>query len=446
MKKEEALYLAKCCLPKLLIGDNTRDNTDDDDNDNSSSSNKKNSEQQQQDDDDVRIKLLSTKDVTLTRVCGLWGGMGSIYRLSIACSSSSSSSGLQKKKKCSPRNTTTTTTTNHNIMFDIAVKHIPPPLAFPDPSSMSTGDCRKATAYQVEANFYQNVAPKLLLYNSRHCHCHHFNVPRLYHLERRENKSLTMCISWVDTASSCLDDCYNNNDLPSIHATLQWLATLHAAFWKAPVEWFSQQGVHTVGSYWHLDTRKEEHANMPRRGWEGRLKHAARAIDECLKRDSYQCFIHGDVKGANILVGAVHAANNQGDSEGNDALLLPQVTLCDYQYCGRGPPTRDLAYFFASTLDLDDDNNNNNENELLEYYHQNLIQQLSAASQEAPDLSHLKDSLDLAYCDFCRFQSGWGYWGAPLRKRVEAVLTKLDNGKDLMSEEAYDRAIRHIYW
>jgi len=67
---------------------------------------------------------------------------------------------------------------------------------------------------------------------------------------------------------------------------------------------------------------------------------------------------------------------------------------------------------------------------------------------EPPSFSHLRDSLELAYCDFCRFMSGWGYWGrmSAIQSRVRATLDKLDGGKDLGSESAYDEAIRRLYW
>ena len=345
MKHEEALRLANCCLPKLFT---------------------------------EKQSLPVDDNVTVTRICGLWSGMGSIYRLTFADKS-------------------------------IAVKHIPAPLAHPDPTTMSFGDCRKATAYQIETNFYEYVAPRLQSV---------LNVPECYYLER-DDKSITMCLEWVD-------GCFSH-DLDSIQAVLTWLATLHVAYWGIHNDETMRTNVHTLGSYWHLDTRPEEHADMKNHGWEGRLKRAARAIDGCLKRDSMQCLIHGDAKDANILLRKRHQQI--------------MVTLVDFQYCGLGPPTRDLAYFLASSVDTDE----YDEEDLVDYYYQELLKRLPP-SCNPPTLSHLKESLELAYCDFCRFQCGWGYWGSPIQTRAQAILAELDHGKDLGSEEAYDEAIRRVYW
>ena len=59
---------------------------------------------------------------------------------------------------------------------------------------------------------------------------------------------------------------------------------------------------------------------MPRKGWEGRLKLAARAIDERLRRDEMQCCIHGDAKDANMLF--------HSDDDGSGG-----VSMYDFQYC-----------------------------------------------------------------------------------------------------------------
>jgi hypothetical protein len=285
----------------------------------------------------------------------------------------------------------------------VAIKHVP--VANP---KATFGERRKAVAYQVEANFYEHAASQFPT----------LRLPQLYHMERPEN-SITLCLEWMSgprySSSSRVKD------------ALTWLATLHGESWGGRADALvASCGLHAQGTYWHLDTRPEEHAQMPNRGWEGRLKRAARAIHDALQRDVMQCIVHGDVKEPNLLL----------DSNG-------VVTMCDFQYTGKGSPTQDLAYFFCSSVDTEEVD----EEQLVRHYHQVLTQKIVDPSA-IPSWDHLQLSMDLAYCDFCRFMSGWGYWGSvdDIQSRVKAVLNRLDNGKDLGSEEAYDAAIRRHFW
>lgn len=182
---------------------------------------------------------------------------------------------------------------------------IPPPK-----NSRSFGDQRKAASYLIEANFYQTIAPKLI-------EEHGLSIPIPYHVERDEdNDQVTICMSRLEGSPGYLE-----ND--KVHSVLTWLATLHAATWGSKADdYVNQKLVQPIGSYWHLDTRPSEHDSMSRSGWEGRLKLAARAIDERLKRDGMQCCIHGDAKDANMLF------NKEG-----------QVSMYDFQYCGKAPPS-----------------------------------------------------------------------------------------------------------
>lgn len=133
----------------------------------------------------------------------------------------------------------------------------------------------------------------------------------------------------------------------------------------------------------------------------------------------------------------------------------PAAAFYDYQYCGKGCPTQDLAYFLCATCDIEND-----EEELVSYYHNKLTEALlaqmtqmgqdqSSMQHVIPTLNHLKESLQVAYADYCRFMSGWGYWGTSsgqVQDRTRALLDRIDGGKDLGSEEAYERAIRQKLW
>lgn len=228
--------------------------------------------------------------VQTSQLCRLWAGMGHIYRVSCSVD---------------------------NISWQFVVKHVTPPPR----RQQSFGDRRKAVSYQVEAHFYQHVAKDLLSSG--------LTLPTPYEVEygpKEDEITIGMSLlegSYIDTGDS--EDALG---------TVRWLAQFHAAYWGNDTinELVARVGLQTVGSYWHLDTRPDEHESLSRRGLEGRLKRAARAIDACLKRDPMQCLIHGDPKEANVM-----------------KLRDGGIAMYDFQYCGKGTPTRDLAYFLCSS-------------------------------------------------------------------------------------------------
>jgi hypothetical protein len=328
---------------------------------------------------DTAQRTLEASDIKLSQLCRLWAGMGHIYNVSL-----------------------------WNGTVEFVVKHVAPPSR----QKQSFGDRRKADSYQVEANFYHKLAASLQV-DDGVC------LPAPYLVEHGPaDGEITICMSLLRG-----DSIYNATD---VQGALAWMAKFHAAHWgEDNIDSLVEDiGLQKNGSYWYLDTRPDEHSSMPRRGWEGRLKRAARAIDSCLKRDPMQCLIHGDPKDANIML--------LDDTH--------QVAMYDFQYCGRGTPTRDIAYFLCSSCDEDQ------EEELVLYYYKQLVDQLLKKHRPPPSLEHFKDSLELAFCDYCRFMSGWGYWGYDVRERVQSFLHRLDGGKDLGSEEAYDQAIRKELW
>ena len=278
----------------------------------------------------------------------------------------------------------------------------------------------------MEANFYDRLAAQLIQQ-------HKVNLPQPFLVEHGPGVGeIAICMSHLKGRPV-----EEANSLDDQKQVLSWLARFHAVYWgQNQIDSIVEDaGLQKVGCYWHLDTRPEEHGNMSRKGWEGRLWRAAKALDACLKRDSMQCLIHGDAKEANmILVG-------EGRSGGGGAQT--EVAMYDFQYCGKGPPTRDIAYFLCSSCSEEQ------EVELVEYYHEQLVQHLESAGcsmDDMPSLQHLKDSLELALCDFCRFMCGWGFWGFNVQDRVKRFLDRIDGGKDLGSEEAYDKAIRKVLW
>lgn len=393
MKKSEILRITRQCLMddknKLMIPDGA----------------------QQQGDPVVIVRLHDESDLQVTTVQSLWGGMGHIYKVSWNLQSTSSS--------------------NKQEQGSLILKHVAPPR---QNSNNNRSDQRKADSYQVECNFYEHVAPDLI-------HHHGLSLPRPYLVERNCGKTKTemaIAMSYIRSDAAAQND---NDDWTTFHAILTWLATLHAAHWghEAADAVVARAGLQACGSYWYLDTRPDEHAQMANHGWEGRLKRAARAIDARLQRDdaSWQCLIHGDAKDANILL-SKHPETG-----------VTVVTLCDFQYCGKGSPAKDLAYLFCTTS-IVQIRTRQQERAALEFYWQQLTQRLQATSlhdQAPPTLAELSDSLDLAYCDFVRFMAGWGYWGSSstVIGRVKEVLDRLDGGHDLGSENDYHKAVEREY-
>lgn len=311
------------------------------------------------------------QDADVTKLCSLWSGMGSIYRV------------------------------DHRLI----VKHVAAPR-----NVTSFGDIRKQASYQMEANFYENVASSLLSKGVM--------VPTPLLVKRdagKKQNEIVIVMSYIQKCSIDVSEPSNMN------LVLSWLAKFHASYWGISEETTATLGLQQIGSYWHLETRPDEHQTMPNNGWEGRLKLAAAAIDSRLKRDEFQCIIHGDAKDANILC--------ESDS----------VFFCDFQYCGRGVPAKDLVYFFCSSACPD------NETDALKFYLGELKANLPA-SAKVPMLDEVQAMMDLAYCDYFRFMSGWGFWGSGGgEERVIQVLNELDGGSKLESEAAYDAAVRRTF-
>ena len=323
----EATRLARICLPQILAHSKT------DRNDEISGDGVH--------DVTATTSLLTDEQVTVKTLCRLWAGMGYIYQVTIAIpsssSSTSSSSSLNKIKS------------KNKVYHHFIIKQIVIPSTSPH-SRRSVGDERKANSYFIEANFYQGLAP-ILIKN------HNLSIPIPYHIElggcfdvsekeyghlcdnsrdmvEEQDQIISICMSLLNGSPSSNHVDTNHN----IHAALSWLATLHAATWGAAKvdSYVRDKLVQPIGSYWHLDTRLDEHKSMPNQGWEGRLKRAARAIHERLRRDTMQCCIHGDAKDANMLFQKVDDDDDDDDDVGCGGV---SVSMFDFQYIGKAPPS-----------------------------------------------------------------------------------------------------------
>lgn len=188
-----------------------------------------------------------------------------------------------------------------------------------------------------------------------------------------------------------------------LEASVAWLARFHAAFLGAKPE-----GLWKEGSYWHLGTRPEELAAMPRTP----LREAASEIDRRLREARFRTFVHGDAKPDNFCFGRPG-----------------EVAMVDFQYVGGGCGMRDLAYLLDCVLDdrIDD----RQSQRWLDHYFQAFRGGLDPTMEPRSEAieEEWRGLFPIAWLDFQRFLQGWSPAyarpSARLQRRIEQELSKL---------------------
>eukprot|EP00928_Gymnodinium_smaydae_P034514 TRINITY_DN24434_c0_g1_i1.p1 TRINITY_DN24434_c0_g1~~TRINITY_DN24434_c0_g1_i1.p1 ORF type:complete len:510 (+),score=55.11 TRINITY_DN24434_c0_g1_i1:124-1530(+) len=273
---------------------------------------------------------------------------------------------------------------------------------------------RDHTSYFVEASFYERGHAQRLCSLGALC-------PRPL-LVDKQSGILRICMTRLPGAV------FDGEVTSQVEAALQWLARLHATYWgTARADKAVSTGLQVQGCYWHFDTRHKELSEMSAEGIDARHKLCARGLDARLKADCMQTICHGDAKGANIMF----------DPEAG-------ISLFDFQWTGKAPPTKDLAYFIScAVIDADE----TSEDAYLRYYHGKLSELLEAQGDTPPTFDLLRESYILACVDLARWMAGWSYWGNKqlLKGHVVALLDRLDEGKALDSESAYQDKIFALY-
>ena len=296
----------------------------------------------------------------------------------------------------------------------------------PDPASMivklvdirqadpkDRGDRRKIDSYTVEANFYRYYSADLQK-------LHNVALPTFLYEEQEELRTVTLCLTELNPLRTST----NHRDV------LDWLARFHAATWHLDATAGTTcPSVQPRGTYWHLDTRPDEWADMRQHGWVGRLRRAARPIDTFLHSETtteLRSWVHGDAKEANVL-------ETPPPNEGS----APCIAMCDFQYVGPGCPLQDVCYFLCSSGVAEN-------TALVDYYYGQLNNYHCSGKQssEVIDRNEFDFVLEVCYCDYMRFMCGWGQWGSDISKRVVSWLDLVDGGQLLDSEAAYDEAIQ----
>lgn len=293
-----------------------------------------------------------------SHIASLWAGMGQIIRLQCQTSSGTKKSIIAKHIKCkNPR---------------------------------SFGDKRKAASYHVEAAFYSTYSAEL---SDKHICCKGLHVEDESDGKNGEAEITIVMTPLPHNTIHCMSG-------DAAKAAVRSVARLHAHFWgQAKSDAAVENGLlASQGTYWYLDTRPDEYDGMPRHGLSGKLKKAARSIDEALKSHPYQTVCHGDLKSCNM-------------SMSDDPRY---VTLVDFQYVGKACCAKDLAYLFVCGMDLDDDFEERQEGEMLQLYIDELkgngVGSDDFGDSPLPTIDGLRDALDLAYCDLYRWMLGWGVW------------------------------------
>ena len=230
-------------------------------------------------------------------------------------------------------------------------------------------------SYQVETAFYEQWADRC----DDSC-----RVPACFALETHGDE-VFMVMEDLDAAG--FDGRRSRVSTAELEACLSWLANFHAEFMGE-----SPANLWPIGTYWHLDTRPDELAELA----DPDLKAAAAAIDAALNASPFQTFVHGDAKLANFCFS-------------NDA----RVAAVDFQYIGGGCGMKDVAYFIGSCLS--EAACERREAELLAVYFQALEHALNARGKQL-DFAALEADwralYPVAWTDFFRFLQGWspGHW------------------------------------
>ncbi len=260
------------------------------------------------------------------RVASLWGGYGQLVRIRLTGASAP----------------------------------VEPPAAG---ASRSVSHRRKVDSYDVESAFYRSYAARS---------GEHPRVAR--HLGQRMGGGQWL-ILLEDLDAAGFPRRIRDPRGAELEACVGWLAAFHARFFgEAP------RGVWSEGTYWHLDTRREELAAIA--GTE--LHRRAPELDRRLREARFRTLVHGDAKPANFCF----------SEDGR------RVAAVDFQYVGGGVGVRDVAYLL-------DGGSRTAEARSLDLYFDRLRDALPRSVDGGAVEAEWRDLYPVAALDFRRFLAGW---------------------------------------
>lgn len=240
------------------------------------------------------------------------------------------------------------------------VKWVRPPRAARDDVS----NARKLRSYEVEATFYERYAERC----DDSC-----RVAKLLASRAGERGESMFVLEDLDAAG--FDGRTDEGTATQMDRTLAWLASFHARFLRD-----AGQGLWPIGTYWYLETRRDELAAIA----DAELRDAAETLAGRLRGARFQTIVHGDAKDANFCFGP------RG------------VAAVDFQYPGRAPGIVDVAYLLYGRSDEPADGI---DDARLDRYFGYLREALGAEAAEVE--AEWRELYVTARLDFCRFLAGW---------------------------------------
>jgi fructose-1,6-bisphosphatase/inositol monophosphatase family enzyme len=282
----------------------------------------------------------------------------------------------------------------------VIVKHIQIPQQLNHPRGFASNQsrARKIRSYEVETHWYQN-------HNSRTPS--ESATPRCLDAFAEDGELILVL---EDLSSRGFERVLYEVSWAEIRVVLRWLAAFHAQYLGD-----SGQGLWPSGTYWHLDTRPEELANI--KGT--RLYRYAALLDARLRCARFPTLVHGDAKLANFLFSCDQS----------------QVAAVDFQYVGKGSAMKDVTYFVGSCMSGRECQQR--ESEILAEYFSALRDGLPADVNAAELEAEWRSVYAVAWADFQRFMKGWSPGHRKLTDYSDATT---ERALDLITAELADAA------
>lgn len=331
--------------------------------------------------EDHTIKKISKE----SHVTDLWAGYGSIHRVKVYF--------------------------DNGTALPLIIKRVNPPCD--EGSTQSVSHVRKLKSYQIEGNFYSDLAPIL---ESSNLKCH---VPIPYSIiESPSSNSFQFVLSDL---SSNFSSTYGSLNESQTYCALSWLAKLHATFYQHTIITSTQNKegndnevslVWDYGGYWHLKTRLEElesiDSSKHRRFscFHPKRSQLAFLVDERMNasRHKSHTLVHGDFKKDNIMFSDT---------------VEDECAAVDFQYCGAGYGMKDVVMLIVSSVSSRVLSTVGEEGLIMYYYqefmkyYKNVHTEIDHSTlEEEITPTTMKKQYELSLLDYVRFMDGWGFWGS----------------------------------